>query len=362
MENGRIFGLDLLRVKAIGLVLMAQCLWIFPRLNGLISQAASVFHFIGVEVLLVLSGFLLYLKLFPIYVNGRLDKSALLGFLKRKLLLIVPLFYLALLLSFLVARLWGYQPVGIWPYFLFLNGFCFSPDALFPGSWVVAVIFWANLFLPIILWLSNRIFKPENKSVFFIRITIVLLLLSFFAKVIYHQMGAVANLNVWDSALKTVVIYRLDSVFIGVAMGWLLQHFDIFNKLKTMFLLLGFAGVLFLFAGVGFFQLLIETHPLFWNVFYLPTASLIICCFLPILYAWKSAQPSLQNPITFGSKISYAFYLLHFSVILQLMQLYFVEYLTDFKAVCVFIGLYVLLAFIVSALVWQFYQKRFLKD
>jgi len=362
MENHRIFGLDLLRVKAVGLVLFAQCLWIFPQLNALIAQAASVFHFIGIEVLLVLSGFLLYLKLFPLYVNGQLDRDGLVQVIRRKLSLTLPLYYLAVLLSLLMARVyWNHFPSDIWRYFTLVNGLVDAPDVLLPESWAIMVLLWGSLLLPTFLWGFDCLLKPKNKSLFFIGTTILLLMGSFFARTIYSHTQQVSDIRVWDDAIKSVVIYRLDSVFIGVLAGWLLQRFAVFSPFKKVFLLMGFLGVLFLFAGVGFFQLLIENHPLFWNVFYLPLTSIIIACFLPILYDWRSVKPTLGKPVAFASRISYGIYLLHFTVILQFLQMRFNSFETT-AAAAVFVGLYVFVTIVVSTLIWFLFQKRFLAN
>ena len=60
------------------------------------------------------------------------------------------------------------------------------------------------------------------------------------------------------------------------------------------------------------------------NVAYLPIISISIALGLPFLSKLKTAKSYILKPITLISLISYSMYLLHYSVVLQVMRLFVV--------------------------------------
>jgi hypothetical protein len=156
------------------------------------------------------------------------------------------------------------------------------------------------------------------------------------------------SINEWDSALKSVVIYRLDSVFIGTFFYWLQYKGHTFwHKLKWVFFILGLLGILFISFGLGYFRVLIDTHPLFWNVFYLPFVSLSIACLLPFFSEFQIGNAFFKSVASISS-LFYPVYLLHFSVVLQIMSdIYPIGSLNTF-GIAIFLFLYILITFFLS--------------
>ena len=113
----------------------------------------------------------------------------------------------------------------------------------------------------------------------------------------------------------------------------------------------------FLLFGVGKFQLLIETHPFFWNVIYLPLTSICVAFFLPLLSQWNSACGLAARAITFISIISYSIYLLHYGIVLQLMKHFLILRTGTTEQLCGFVIIYVFLTFAFSSILYRYYEK-----
>lgn len=320
MDN-RIFGLDLYRAAAILMILAAQCVFFFPQEDGAVAQLAGLSGFLGLEIFLVLSGFFVGQSLYPLFCNTRFDFRAMVLFSAKRKIRIVPLYYVVLCVLLAVAYFRNYPVEGAWNYFFLLQNFASSIPAFFPESWGLPVILYSGvLLLLLLIGLQKLLSHVQKPMVFLIAASIpVVLCLGF--KWIYSMGASQTDVNAWDASLKTVVIYRLDAFFIGVFFSWLqgyAGHF--FYRMRWLFAAVGCLGILFIVAGVGYFQLLIDTHPLFWNVFYLPIASLSLACFFPILSAWRTAPQMIQMPIGFLGRTSYAIYLVHYSVLIQLLE------------------------------------------
>jgi peptidoglycan/LPS O-acetylase OafA/YrhL len=228
----------------------------------------------------------------------------------------------------------------------------------FPESWSLSVEEFAYLVLPVFLLLLSTIIKPKNRSRFFIIVVSVLILIFFCNKIYYQNLTTNTTIDQWNVSLKSVVLYRLDSIFIGVFCSWVYFNATSFwIKSKQLLLVFGTLFFAFLFVGIGYFGLFIETHATLWNVFYLPFVSVAVACFLPFLSEWKEEKSLIQKPVTFISIISYSIYLLHYSVILQLMKYYFSIEMTNTLGLYVFTFVYILITFLLSYLLFRFYEK-----
>jgi peptidoglycan/LPS O-acetylase OafA/YrhL len=115
--------------------------------------------------------------------------------------------------------------------------------------------------------------------------------------------------------------------------------------------------LLFLFFSLGHFGLLIAIQPLFWNVLYLPLLSIAVACFLPFLSDWRESPSFIGKPITYISIISYSIYLLHYSVVLQLMKYSFPMDVQNRLGLYFFTMVYLLITLVLSAILYRFYEK-----
>jgi peptidoglycan/LPS O-acetylase OafA/YrhL len=354
----RVFGLDLMRAIAILMVLFGHCVWIFPDSNTLFHQMMVLSGFLGVEVFFILSGFLIGALLYDLYLKEAFTFSKVLYFLKRRWFRTLPNYFLILLLDIGIASIVGYATPDLWKYFVFLQNFHTTMLPFFPESWSLAVEEYAYIVLPVFVFLGALLFKPANKSRFFLFAVLTLIALFFGTKIYYQVTTTNVNVTQWNVSLKAVVLYRLDSIFIGVLCSWIYINFKTFWRLnKHIFFVVGLCIFIFQFVAIGYFRLLIETHPILWNVFYLPLVSVAVACFLPFLSDWKEETSLLKKPIVFISTVSYAVYLLHYSVVLQLLKHYIVYDAQNPIHLFGFVVAYVFITFFLSYLLYRFYEK-----
>jgi peptidoglycan/LPS O-acetylase OafA/YrhL len=360
MENKkRIFGLDLMRAIAILMVLSCHVLLIYPNSNGYFIQILQIFGYLGVELFFVLSGFLIGKILYNLYLENDYTIKNVLMFLKRRWLRTLPNFYLVLLLNIFISFLIGYTITDLWKYFFFFQNFITPMSSFFTESWSLSVEEYAYLLLPFALLFKTNVVKPNIKTNFFLWVILGLIFFFFCTKIFYAYTNTNTTLSQWNLGIKAVVIYRIDAVFFGVLAAWVAINLPIFwIKIRYISVLLGCLLFGFLFVGVGFFQFTIEKYPNFWNIFYLPITSIMCLLFLPFLSEWKVNQhPFSSNLITLISKISYSIYLLHYSVLLQLLQFYFPSKELVGYSLHLYSISYLCLTFAFSYLLYRFFEK-----
>ena len=358
----RIFGLDFLRAAAISLILFSQCLWILPQNNGIITQITALFNCLGLETFFVLSGFLLGQMLLPHYIRKDFGWETVLKFFKQRALRVLPVYWLILLMNIVIAVFIGNPIENSWKYFLLLQNLATPISSFFQESWGIPIIIFSALLLTIILWALHRIMPMKNKSALFINTTVLLILIALLMKFIYYLNHPNLDIPQWDASIKSVTIYRLDAVFIGVLFSWFrFAFYSAWVKYRFVFAMLGFLGLGFIMIGVGYFQILIAYNPLFWIVFYLPITSLSIALLLPLFSEWIFTVSFIKRPITFISSISYSVYMVHFGVVYQLMIHYYPASSLTMQNLFWFVLFYVSMTIFLGAALYQFYERPLLK-
>lgn len=357
-DSRRIFGLDLMRAVAILMVLSSHCLWIYPKSNSFFAQLLQLFGFLGVEIFFVLSGFLIGKILLQSFLKIDFSFSHVANFLKRRWFRTLPNYFLILLVNIVIGGIIGYKIESLWKYFFFLQNFSGPMPAFFPESWSLSVEEWTYVLLPLLLLFVVYIAKPKNKSLFFIALLGLLLVLFLVAKKYLYKNTISPSLDDWNVSLKAVVIYRIDAILYGVMASWIYcQYYNFWKKNKAIFLMIGVFMLLFVFFGFGKINMSAESQNSILYTIYLPAVSVGIAFFLPFLSTWKSEKSLLKKPIVFISLISYSIYLLHYSVILQLMK-YFVpvDHFTQIQ-LHFFTVAYLMLTIVFSFGLYVFYEK-----
>lgn len=355
----RIFGLDVMRAAAILFVVISHALWIFPEAKGTFVDIFRLMGVMGVEIFFVLSGFLIGRILFRIFINAEFKTKALNYFLIRRWFRTLPNYYLVLLINIAITAYFGREySETLWKYFFFLQNAVEGMDLFFTESWSLPIEEFAYIICPFLFYLALLFKLKVSKEKVFLFIT--LLIIGFFTgtKLIYNQLTPLSDMTYWNINLKAVVLYRIDAIYYGVLAAYIsMIKPQSWKSKKELMLLIGFFGFILFHYIIGYKNLVIQDYPFLWNVVYLPFCSLCIACSLPFLSQWKSAPKFILNPITILSLISYSMYLLHYSIILQLMR-YFrpIESLnTDGKMV--FVIVYLLLTVFLSVILYRIYEK-----
>lgn len=353
----RIFGLDVLRATAILMVVSSHLLWIYPKSNAFIPTLFELFGFWGVELFFVLSGFLIGSILYKTFINENFTLNSVFHFLKRRWFRTLPNYYLVLLLNILIDFFLGFSIENTGSYFLFLQNFASKSPVFFPESWSLSIEEYTYLLLPFSLFFVG-LTKMKNKSKLFLLVIVALILVFWMNKFYYHSQHKISNLSEWNLNLKSVLIYRIDAILIGVLAACFSFNFDsIWKKSKGVFAVIGFGILFFLMFGIIPLNLTIDQNPFFWNVMYLPITSVAFAFLLPFFSNWKTFTNSILYPIELISKISYSIYLLHYSIILQLLKVFIDTSQMSTTERHFFAFIYLTITFLLSYVLYRFYEK-----
>ncbi len=340
------------------MVLSAHILWIYPKGNTGLHQMMAFFGFWGVEIFFVLSGFLIGKILLNGYLKDDYTCKTVFYFLKRRWFRTLPNYFFVLLINISIAFFIGYSIEGLGYYFIFLQNFSSQMNPFFPESWSLSVEEFCYLLSPMIVFLTTFWFKPKNKSIFFLGIVLFLISVFLLNKIIYHINTSNNTMIQWNTSLKAIVIYRVDSILIGVLFSWFsLVYVDFWMKNRYVFFLCGVFLLFFLVFGLNRFDIFIENQPFFWNVIFLPIVSISFAMFLPFLSNLHSAPKWFLKSVTFISVISYSIYLLHYSVILQLMKYCIDTSLLSIMQLHLYTISFLVLTFFFSWILYRFFEK-----
>lgn len=356
----RIFGLDVLRATAIIMVVCSHVLWIYPKSNSFIPTLFELFGFWGVELFFVLSGFLIGSILYKSFINENYTLKSVFHFLKRRWFRTLPNYYLVLLVNIGIAFFLGFTIENLESYFVFLQNFNSKSPAFFPESWSLSIEEYTYLLLPFSLFFVGLI-KVKNKSKLFLLVIVALILVFWMNKFYYHSHHKISNLLEWNLNLKSVLIYRIDAILIGVLAAWFSFNYNsIWKQFKGRFAFIAFGILFFLMFGIIPMNLIIEQNPFFWNVLYLPITSIAFAFLLPFFSEWKTYTSAILYPIELISKISYSIYLLHYSIILQLLKVFMDTSQMSTAEHHFFTFIYLVITFLLSYILYRFYEKPIL--
>lgn len=355
----RIFGLDIMRAVAILLVVCSHSLWIVPGSKGLIPDLLSLSGVIGVEIFFVLSGFLIGRIIYKIIVSDTLGFKKIQYFWIRRWFRTLPNYYLVLLINIVLTLILGSQlPLDIWKYFIFLQNFSSEIPLFFTESWSLPIEEFAYIIGPLFMYLALLIRLRINKSKVFLIVTVLIIFFFIISKVVYNQGAIDKNMLFWNLNLKSVTIYRIDAIYYGVLAAYISMVIP--EKWKKITWLSFFVGV-FIFLGLNFIisvkGLVIEKHPFFWNVLYLPINSVAIAFTLPLLSNIKSAPKLILIPVTIISLISYSMYLLHYSIVLRLLKVYVPTDVTTQGSAISFAAIYIFTTIFLSYFLYILFEK-----
>ncbi|GAA3613242.1 acyltransferase [Flavivirga amylovorans] len=359
----RVFGLDLVRAVAIIMVVFSHTAWIIPKNKELLLDIMSVFGVLGVEIFFVLSGFLIGRIIYKIYISDDFNFLSVFYFWIRRWFRTLPNYYLVLLINIGIAIYIGITlPDSLWKYVFFIQNFSSEMPGFFMESWSLSIEEFAYILGPILLFFTLFIKTKISKPNMFFIITLLILLLFIITKIIYNLNEVEQSLIGWNSNLKSIVIFRIDAVYYGVLAAYIsIVKAKFWKQIK--YSSFGFGVLLFLGWNTLVFikGIQIEVYPFIWNILYLPMNSIAMLLMFPLLSQMNTAPRYILKLITFISVTSYAIYLMHCSVILQLLQ-YFIpaNSLSEFDII-VYVIVYFSSTILVSYVLYRFFENPMTK-
>ncbi|MFA5298283.1 MAG: acyltransferase [Lutibacter sp.] len=165
----RVFGLDLIRSIAIGLVVMSHAtLLVFPNSKNPIFIGIRILGAIGVDLFFVLSGFLIGGILLRHIELQKTRFEDLFSFWKRRWFRTLPNYFLVLFLNVLIFLFLGDNlPKSILLYIPFLQNFSTPHPDFFTEAWSLSIEEYAYLLLPFLLFFSFKFFKTAIMKNYF---------------------------------------------------------------------------------------------------------------------------------------------------------------------------------------------------
>ena len=348
-----------MRAIAILSVVFSHFLWVYPDWNNGLTQLLIIAGFMGVEIFFVLSGFLIGGILYRLFVEEQQGGRRLGYFLIRRWFRTLPNYYLILLVNLGIWIYFGRELPDYWTryFYFFQNGLSGMP-IFFTESWSLPIEEFAYVIGPVLLLLCILLFRKRYRKRSFLLVTLAIILFFFLTKVWYNQNQVPNSMDFWNVELRAVVLYRIDAIYYGVLFAFLSRQFGKgWVNNRNIFFLLGLALFMSLQLSVAFFGFNSYNSPILFNVFYLPICSLSVALTLPWFSSLRSIPASWMRSITWISLISYSMYLLHYSIILQLMR-YFLMPDEAGPLTAVFMGLgYIVLTAGLSYGLFRLYEK-----
>ncbi len=366
-NSSRIFGLDFLRAIAI--------LWVvYDHSTTYINHKYQFWFYLpvnffdGVTLFFVLSGFLIGNIFITQFSAQNFSLQTLLKFWIRRLLRTLPTFYVVyFLLLFYVLMAEKDLHQFSFKTFFFVQNFFSTPPEYFKEGWSLSVEEWFYVLFPMLTF--SFLFGFKNKKNALLVSIFTFILIPFLLRNYFFFFDETKKFRALD--YRNIVLFRLDSIMIGVLASLLQKGFhDFCKKKKFFFLFIGCFVLLFNFSVSTF-----KVHlPYFFSVLLFSIEPFAIFLCLPFFSEWKiSFQKNIfTKAITIVSIISYSVYLLNKTivqdvVIIELLRKFHLEnvswvYLTIpvyFAYWLITIGLAILLYQCIERPVMQWRNKNF---
>ena len=351
----RIFGLDIIRSVAILMVVFSHLYYLIDSKNALFISISGLLGFFGVELFFVLSGFLIGTILLKQFLDNSFTIKEVIHFLKRRWFRTLPNYYLILFINLFIAFQLGYLTNDAWKYFLFLQNFSQYSITFFTESWSLSIEEWAYILAPIFLLFVWKL-HFKNKKVSFIVSVLILILIFHLIRYFNYLELPITDINLWNTNIKSVVWYRIDSILFGFVVAWLVYFFR--NKLKKIriyLLIIAFHLFLFQFVIMNSIGYDIATSPLYYNVYYFSLTSLTIVLAMPFFVFWENSK-YFNKPVLFISNTSYSIYLLHYSIISVLFKFVISSNNLVLHPLLILL-FYLLITFLFSYILYRFFEK-----
>lgn len=349
-KHNRIFGLDILRAVAILAVVVNHGLLIFSASR---TEQRYVPWLDGVEIFFVLSGFLIGQIIFEKVLRNEFQtRTHLFTFWRFRWFRTLPNYYLILIVNIVLAflGLTRYKSEAIsWKFWFFLQNVAGPFQGFFPESWSLAVEEWFYLVFPLALVMALAAFKGKNQRLISLGLLLLFIAVPLWLRFQFALSADFQSFNAWGKEVRQVVIYRLDSVMFGVLMAWVFVFYES-HFVRHKYLLLAI-GLLLNAVNYGLNGAVMSVWA---QAFYLPINGFSMALCLPYFASLKTGKGIVFQFITYVSVISYAMYVVHYSIVLMPMRT-FLSFGTSWATA--YFLLYLAATFLLSHVLYRFYEK-----
>jgi peptidoglycan/LPS O-acetylase OafA/YrhL len=290
VDSKRNFGLDLIRATAILLVVFAHYFASTPlRIGGLL----------GVELFFVLSGYLIGGILFRSLSNQTISSKSLFVFWNRRWFRTLPnyIFFLGVftVLAFFNGNL-NFKTWLLYP--AFLQNIAWPIPNFFGVSWSLSVEEWFYLLFALALFICAKI-KPNSARQIELAVLAIFFTIPFILKLIFAG-------RIDIETMRTIVVFRLDAIMIGVLAAWINMHFRVTWVFLSNPFAFMFSPVLISVGTIMFYG----RNPTLAALSFTPI-SFGVALAIPLLTKWSEFKNLPGRFITYISTVSYSAYLLH---------------------------------------------------
>lgn len=374
LQKERIIGLDVLRAIAILAVVFSHTLYFLTPLITLgfwglfVTKAidwVEPLGLLGVELFFVLSGFLIGSILIRIYTNTPFSIQQVGHFLQRRWFRTLPSYWLILTINILLYYVLGYSSIDANK--LLYYPFCQNvitphPPYFFGEAWSLSVEEWSYFLLAISLFIASRVIPEQDKEGFLFRFFLFFILVFVFIR----AMNAFQPINgaEQDAGIRKVVVFRLDALVYGIFMGYLnLFKAEWLKKWRFKLFIFGLAGAFFTYYLVYKNGIDITRTNNYPAKFF---ADAFLYLWLPFGFSLILPYANSVHRLPFNrlnliiehiSKISYAMYLIHYSLLF--IPFFSFLQLQNPATVTILYILYWVILLVLSSLFYKYFELPF---
>ncbi|WP_411752296.1 acyltransferase family protein [Serratia sp. (in: enterobacteria)] len=337
--------LDLCRALAICLVLLSHGrIFLKPVFPD--SQLFKFGGFMGVELFFVLSGFLIGRIIFSKIDSSQKPFDWISGFWFRRWMRTYPSYILFLFINIiLITTIRQESFPNIVEFSTFTQSLLSPHPSFFGEAWSLAVEEVFYFITPLVM--SFSILLTKNKNVGVLMSMFIMLLVPLLLRV-----HATLYTNMTFNEIRTISLYRVDSIMIGVVFAWLFIH-DRINKFAILGLILIPLTVYIAAKPDDYIDKSIVLKIFLFNISNIGFACLIVS-------GYKINITGLLRKITaYVARWSYAAYLTNLPVLLTIR--YFTQPpITTFNCILLW-ATFIFFTLLSAAIVYSLFERKVLK-
>lgn len=334
--------------------------WFEPDVNGVYNTLFSPLV-LGVEPFFVLGGYLaaFSFRKFAPSDSNQFEFSDMTRYLKRRWLRTIPNYFLFLVIYAAAFSVIRDDYTFDYNYLTFTQNLFWLAPRFFSVSWSLATQEWFYLLLPIFMLLSAISLNRWQGVNVMVLSSVAFIVISFIARYYYISTHDISNL---EADLRRIALLRIDSVAIGVLVGWFyLNHTQWYKRnLTRISIITGIIVVALCFLRrEDWFNSTFAVQMTFY-----PSLSLFIGLIIPLFHAIsKSKSYALNMVILKTSQWSYSIYLCHVFLLDSLIVM------TEKMGVSImgsiytlpFVFIWIVMVYISVAIIYRYFETPFIK-